>query len=145
MPKFKHSNGTFWVIFKHCDSETHHILHHLLSTLGSYPAELHLQSSKVFFLTDPDILNSIAWTQALDETFKANMRRYPGIYWQSFGSQEGILRMYPASQWQTVDDLPDLFDVRRRPWYIQGTSSPKDMVILLDTWVLLLYRCPNTF
>lgn len=82
---------------------------------------------------DPNILNTIAWTQALDLTFKANARRFPGIYWQSFGSQEGVMRVYPATPWQTVDDLPDLFDVRRRPWYIHGTSSPKDVVILLDT------------
>merc|ERR1712223_1639134 len=81
----------------------------------------------------PNILNSIAWTKNLDETFKANSEKYPGIYWQTFGSQEGILRVYPASKWQTVDDMPDLFDVRRRPWYIHGTSSPKDMIILLDT------------
>ena len=85
-------------------------------------------------LSDPNILNTIAWTQALDETFKANAARFPGIYWQSFGSQEGVLRMYPASQWLTVDNLPDLYDVRRRPWYIHGTSSPKDVIILLDTY-----------
>ena len=60
-------------------------------------------------------------------------KRFPDVYWQSFGSQEGVLRVYPASQWRTVDDLPDLYDVRRRPWYIHGTSSPKDVVVLLDT------------
>ena len=85
------------------------------------------------FSLDPDILNTIAWTQMLDATFKANAKRYPGVYWQTFGSQDGVLRVYPASQWQTVDNLPDLFDVRRRPWYITGTSSPKDVIILLDT------------
>lgn len=84
-------------------------------------------------LSDPEILNTIHWTQALDATFKENAKRFPDVYWQSFGSQEGVLRVYPASQWRTVDDLPDLYDVRRRPWYIHGTSSPKDVVVLLDT------------
>ena len=55
------------------------------------------------------------------------------FFYTNFFGGAGILRVYPASKWQTVDDMPDLFDVRRRPWYIHGTSSPKDMIILLDT------------
>jgi hypothetical protein len=97
----------------------------------SFPVS-HSRRFRTFF-TDPKILNTIAWTGGLDATFKANAERYPGVYWQTFGSQDGVLRVYPASKWQTVDDLPDLFDVRRRPWYIHGTSSPKDVIILLDT------------
>ena len=51
------------------------------------------QSQLNIFLSDPDVLNAIAWSNKLDKTFKENVEKYPGIYWQSFGSQEGILRM----------------------------------------------------
>ena len=82
--------------------------------------------------SDPDILNEINWSKKMEEAFLENRNQYPNIYWQSFGSQKGVLRIFPLARWETVDGLPDLFDVRRRPWYIHGTSSPKDVVILLD-------------
>ncbi len=69
----------------------------------------------------------------MDAAFKENAERFPDLYWQSFGAQQGFMRVYPAARWHTVGDLPDLFDVRRRPWYIHGSVSPKNMVILLDT------------
>ena len=88
--------------------------------------------SQLFHFSDPDILNEINWSKKMEEAFLENRNQYPNIYWQSFGSQKGVLRIFPLARWETVDGLPDLFDVRRRPWYIHGTSSPKDVVILLD-------------
>ena len=88
--------------------------------------------SQFFHFSDPDILNEINWSKKMEEAFLENRNQYPNIYWQSFGSQKGVLRIFPLARWETVDGLPDLFDVRRRPWYIHGTSSPKDVVILLD-------------
>uniref|UniRef100_A0A8C7XN47 Calcium channel, voltage-dependent, alpha 2/delta subunit 2b n=1 Tax=Oryzias sinensis TaxID=183150 RepID=A0A8C7XN47_9TELE len=77
------------------------------------------------------ILNELNWTQALEKVFMENSREDPSLLWQAFGSATGVTRYYPATPWKTPDKI-DLYDVRRRPWYIQGASSPKDMVILVD-------------
>uniref|UniRef100_A0A4W4E2V9 VWFA domain-containing protein n=1 Tax=Electrophorus electricus TaxID=8005 RepID=A0A4W4E2V9_ELEEL len=79
----------------------------------------------------PVILNELNWTQALERVFMENSREDPSLLWQAFGSATGVTRYYPATPWRAPDKI-DLYDVRRRPWYIQGASSPKDMVILVD-------------
>ncbi|KAA8593427.1 hypothetical protein FQN60_009543, partial [Etheostoma spectabile] len=79
----------------------------------------------------PVILNELNWTQALEKVFMENSQEDPSLLWQAFGSATGVTRYYPASPWKAPDKI-DLYDVRRRPWYIQGASSPKDMVILVD-------------
>ena len=40
--------------------------------------------------------------------------------------------LFSANKWKANNQV-DLYDVRRRPWYTQGASSPKDMLILIDT------------
>ncbi|KAJ8257539.1 hypothetical protein GJAV_G00186670 [Gymnothorax javanicus] len=79
----------------------------------------------------PVILNELNWTQALEKVFIENSREDPSLRWQVFGSATGVTRYYPATPWRAPNKI-DLYDVRRRPWYIQGASSPKDMVILVD-------------
>ncbi|XP_067915278.1 voltage-dependent calcium channel subunit alpha-2/delta-1 isoform X4 [Heterodontus francisci] len=81
------------------------------------------------------VLNELNWTGALDQVFKYNKDKDPTLMWQVFGSATGLARYYPASPWvdltKTANRI-DLYDVRRRPWYIQGAASPKDMLILVD-------------
>ncbi|XP_076862860.1 voltage-dependent calcium channel subunit alpha-2/delta-1a [Brachyhypopomus gauderio] len=81
------------------------------------------------------ILNELNWTEALDEEFQKNKEEDPSLLWQVFGSATGLARYFPASPWMDTSRTPnkiDLYDVRRRPWYIQGAASPKDMLILVD-------------
>ncbi|XP_044136055.1 voltage-dependent calcium channel subunit alpha-2/delta-1 isoform X7 [Bufo gargarizans] len=81
------------------------------------------------------VLNELNWTAALDEVFKENYNEDKTLLWQVFGSATGLARYYPASPWVDKSRTPnkiDLYDVRRRPWYIQGAASPKDMLILVD-------------
>ncbi|TRY66837.1 hypothetical protein DNTS_004778 [Danionella cerebrum] len=79
----------------------------------------------------PTILNELNWTQSLERIFIENSREDPSLRWQVFGSATGVTRYYPATKWRAPNKI-DLYDVRRRPWYIQGASSPKDMVIIVD-------------
>ncbi|KAM9334922.1 voltage-dependent calcium channel subunit alpha-2/delta-1a [Symphorus nematophorus] len=81
------------------------------------------------------ILNELNWTEALEEVFRKNKEEDPSLLWQVFGSATGLARYYPASPWINSSNSAnkiDLYDVRRRPWYIQGAASPKDMLILVD-------------
>uniref|UniRef100_A0AAV2IWX2 VWFA domain-containing protein n=1 Tax=Knipowitschia caucasica TaxID=637954 RepID=A0AAV2IWX2_KNICA len=81
------------------------------------------------------ILNELNWTQGLEDVFRKNKEEDPSLLWQVFGSATGLLRYFPASPWIDLGNAAskiDLYDVRRRPWYIQGASSPKDMLILVD-------------
>uniref|UniRef100_A0A452HUU7 VWFA domain-containing protein n=1 Tax=Gopherus agassizii TaxID=38772 RepID=A0A452HUU7_9SAUR len=77
------------------------------------------------------ILNELNWTEALEDVFIENRKEDPTLLWQVFGSATGVTRYYPATPWRAPNKI-DLYDVRRRPWYIQGASSPKDMVIIVD-------------
>lgn len=81
----------------------------------------------------PEIINGIFWTEKLDSVFRRNLAQFDHVHHQLYGDHLGFLRTFPAHKWRIPRNEPDLFDARVRPWYIAGTSSPKDVVILIDS------------
>ncbi|XP_015440255.1 PREDICTED: voltage-dependent calcium channel subunit alpha-2/delta-3 isoform X2 [Dufourea novaeangliae] len=78
-----------------------------------------------------DVIRAIKWSEELDKTFINNYEQDPSLSWQYFGSATGFMRQYPAMNWYM--EPVDLFDCRTRSWYIEAASSPKDILILIDT------------
>uniref|UniRef100_A0A8C9A938 Calcium voltage-gated channel auxiliary subunit alpha2delta 4 n=1 Tax=Prolemur simus TaxID=1328070 RepID=A0A8C9A938_PROSS len=81
---------------------------------------------------DPDILNGVYMSEALNPVFVENFQRDPTLTWQYFGSSTGFFRIYPGIKWTPDENGVITFDCRNRGWYIQAATSPKDVVILVD-------------
>uniref|UniRef100_H9HA13 Calcium voltage-gated channel auxiliary subunit alpha2delta 4 n=1 Tax=Nomascus leucogenys TaxID=61853 RepID=H9HA13_NOMLE len=81
---------------------------------------------------DPDILNGVYMSEALNAVFVENFQRDPTLTWQYFGSATGFFRIYPGIKWTPDENGVITFDCRNRGWYIQAATSPKDIVILVD-------------
>lgn len=78
------------------------------------------------------ILNTIKMLKNLSTVAVKNFEKSPSLLWQYVGVPEGIFQVYPGYIWSLKNGI-DLYDCRRRGWYLQGISSPKDMLILFDT------------
>ncbi|GFO18775.1 voltage-dependent calcium channel subunit alpha-2/delta-2-like [Plakobranchus ocellatus] len=83
--------------------------------------------------SNPDVINTVLLTRKLEDTFRQNAAKDPLLRWQYFGSTTGVTRLYPGREWSTnFAGFYDDYDPRVRPWYIQATSGPKDVIIILD-------------
>ncbi|XP_039092280.1 voltage-dependent calcium channel subunit alpha-2/delta-4 [Hyaena hyaena] len=82
---------------------------------------------------DPDILNGVYMSEVLNTVFVENFQRDPTLTWQYFGSSTGFFRIYPGIKWTPDENGVIAFDCRNRGWYIQAATSPKDIVIVVDT------------
>ncbi|XP_036066052.1 voltage-dependent calcium channel subunit alpha-2/delta-4 isoform X3 [Oryzias melastigma] len=81
---------------------------------------------------DPDILNGVYMSEALNDIFVDNFQKDPTLTWQYFGSSTGFFRLYPGIQWTPDENGVVTFDCRNRNWYIQAATSPKDVIIVVD-------------
>ncbi|BFY99384.1 hypothetical protein BsWGS_02424 [Bradybaena similaris] len=82
---------------------------------------------------EKQVIDTVLLTAKLDETFLENAKKDPLLRWQYFGSTIGVTRLYPGREWSNnFGGFYDDYDPRVRPWYIQATSGPKDVIIILD-------------
>ena len=76
---------------------------------------------------DRTTINTIVYTKELDKIFKRNIELDDSLRWQYFGSSTGLMRLYPAREWDTnFAGFYNDYDPRVRNWYIAATSGPKD-------------------
>jgi voltage-dependent calcium channel alpha-2/delta-3 len=79
-----------------------------------------------------DTINTVVYTKDLEEVFKSNLED-KSLRWQYFGSSSGLIRLFPAREWDTnFAGFYNDYDARVRNWYIAATSGPKDVLIVID-------------
>ncbi|XP_055847304.1 voltage-dependent calcium channel subunit alpha-2/delta-3 isoform X2 [Episyrphus balteatus] len=86
-------------------------------------------------LDENDVKASLQWSSHLDPLFQNNLERDPALSWQYFGSSTGFLRRFPGTAWPPEGSRGSklIHDFRTHNWFVQAASSPKDIMILLDT------------
>ena len=74
--------------------------------------------------------------EAVLKEMKDSIKQYPFIKWQYFGSEEGIMTVFPV--YDDKDACPK-YDPRFRPYYVEtATPEAKDVVLVIDTSASML-------
>jgi hypothetical protein len=55
------------------------------------------------------------------------------LVWQYVGFPDGTFASYPYSNWSANNGCPGEYKPELRPWFIAASSSPKNIIILIDT------------
>ncbi|XP_037897519.1 voltage-dependent calcium channel subunit alpha-2/delta-3 isoform X2 [Glossina fuscipes] len=86
-------------------------------------------------LNEDDVKAALQWSSHLDPLFQNNLERDPALSWQYFGSTTGFLRRFPGTAWppEGSKGSKQIHDFRTHNWFVQAASSPKDIMILLDS------------
>ncbi|XP_039626708.1 voltage-dependent calcium channel subunit alpha-2/delta-4-like [Polypterus senegalus] len=124
----KNENGTFVELGRRFVLEPNEHFNNLLVNTSLS----NIQVPTNVYNKDPDILNGVYMSEALNPVFVNNFRRDPTLTWQFFGSSTGFFRLYPGIKWTPDENGVISYDCRNRNWYIQAATSPKDIVILMD-------------
>ncbi|EDV24767.1 uncharacterized protein TRIADDRAFT_56910 [Trichoplax adhaerens] len=78
------------------------------------------------------ILATIEYTKNLNDYFIENYNNDPNLRNQYFGGNDGVFRTFPGRPWPKDESGIVLYDCRQRGWYILGSDSPKNVIILID-------------
>jgi Mg-chelatase subunit ChlD len=77
--------------------------------------------------SDPEVIQTACYTLLAEKKMvnKYNINGRRPLY---FGAHNGVFRMIPAKYQSVCYD----YDPRKRPWFVAGSSAPKDVVLVLD-------------
>ncbi|KAF0029714.1 hypothetical protein F2P81_018819 [Scophthalmus maximus] len=83
---------------------------------GEFPLEEneHFNKLPVNTQQNPDILNGVYMSEALNDVFIDNFNKDPTLTWQYFGSSTGFFRLYPGIKWTSDENGVVTFDCRNR-------------------------------
>lgn len=73
--------------------------------------------------SDPDIVNGVYWSEALNKVFVDNFERDPTLTWQYFGSAKGFFRQYPGEERQYVCACVCVVGGKKRKTYLKEPSA----------------------
>ena len=85
---------------------------------------------------DPAVLEDLCYSRSVD-TYFAEKTKDDRAYWENYeiespsmhiGMESGAFRLYPGRANETCG----AYDPRVRPWYVAGSSGPKNIVLLMD-------------
>lgn len=130
----KHFGGAF-VNTTHSTVHVPTIIYSLSKRRKEAKKEMNLLEVSFLPILDKEILLTANWSYNLNQAFIDNYDHDPELTWQYFCSQTGLYRVWPGHIWEypegDTEEL-DLFDCRVQNWYIRATSSPRDVIILID-------------
>lgn len=82
-----------------------------------------------FSATDGETQAFVCSTKQMDAEFRTRNATLKA--WQLVGHESGSIRIWPGAA-QERESTCSNYDARLRPWYIAGSSGPKDIVIVVD-------------
>uniref|UniRef100_A0A914I0S9 VWFA domain-containing protein n=1 Tax=Globodera rostochiensis TaxID=31243 RepID=A0A914I0S9_GLORO len=83
---------------------------------------------------DAQLLERIQWSD-IDQQYRRNREQLKDLNFQKFCSESGFLRYFPSASWLWEDRYSelDLYDCRNTEWYVNAATTPRNLLILLDT------------
>lgn len=92
-------------------------------------------------LEEDHVKDTVCWTLSAEQEM-IRLFNSGKDYWDAysvsppvlfFGADNGVFRQYPAAGDKACDDEGySSYDPRERPWYVAGSSGPKDIILVLD-------------
>ncbi len=76
---------------------------------------------------DPYVNEIICGISQIDKLYKKIAETNSIMFWNYFGTYNGVMRSYPANYGCFI------YDPRYRPWYVSAASGSKDLIFLIDS------------